>query len=198
MQINTTLDKLRFLTFIIVCASFISGCAGHIEIVKSTAAIRKVQMVDVNGNNSGEKSLYLVYEIETSEPLSKRAGMLQFRQKIYMSTDEHYIENATGSSLNKIGKLSSVEFPDYEENSEAPFRYVVFVYRGLEYDYDGDTIFNLLKDDFQKLELTIESSIYAGPVLARSNKIELSQEAFLLLNKNFDPLLPTQVVVVYP
>jgi hypothetical protein len=197
MQINTTLSNLRLLTFAIMCASFISGCAGHIEIVKSTATIREVQMVDVNGNKSGDKSLYLVYEIETSEPLSKRAGILQFRQKMYISPAEHYLEIATGSSLNKMGKLSSVEFPDYEENSDAPFRYVVFVYRDLKHDHDGDVIFNLLKDDFQKLELTIESTMYSGPVLLRSKQTELSREEFMALYKNFDPSLPTMVVIEY-
>lgn len=197
MQINTTLGKIRLLTFIIMCAIFISGCAGHIEIVASTATIREVQLVDMNGNNLGNESLYLVYVIETSEPLSKRSGILQFRQKMYIPPNEHYIENATGSSLNKMGKLSSIQLPDYEENSETPFRYVVFVYRDLEYDHDGDITFKLLKDDFQKLELTIESRMYSGPVLARSNQIEMSREAFISLYKNFDPSLPTMAVLVY-
>ncbi len=197
MQINTMLGKLLLFTFTILCANFISGCSGHLEIVKSTATIREVQMVDVNGNNSGGKSLYLVYEIETNEPLSKRAGILQFRQKLYISPDEHYVENGMGASLNKMGKLSSVAFPDYEENSEAPYRYVVFVYRDLGHAYDGDITFNLLKDNFQKLELSIESRMYSGPVLARSNKVELSHEAFLALYKDFDQSLPTMVVIEY-
>ncbi len=198
MQMTTTLAKIRLLIFTIMCASFISGCASHIEIITSTATtIRKVQLVDMNGNNLGNESLYLVYVIETSEPLSKRSGILQFRQKIYISPDEYYIEIATGSSLNKMGKLSSVEFPDYEENSEAPFQYVVFANRDLELHHDGDITFKLLKDDFQKLELSVESTMYAGPVLARSDQIELSREGFMALYKNFDPSLPTMVVLVY-